>query len=645
MTLTNRIAQSINSKLLVPMLLIFVVAIGLFYAAVQYRTDDLVKQRLNARAYELAESFAVATEINNSQSNFIRVINSIGAYDDINVLYLLDDETGRIVAASRNRYVNGIVNNLSEARLKGLLNQAMNTRQNLFLSRQKQKHNFVYKLHTISENRQSVRRMTLFMEIDTSGSEAYIHSINIYFFSALLGLLTVVAGLAYIFIRNIILKPIYKLVNSIKQTKKRHKPVISNYRARDQLGVLTKAYNEMILDSFKKQQELTKEREKSEAALQAKSQFLAMMTHELRTPLNGVIGMSGKLDELVHEPEQQKYLEVIRLSAQQLLNIINDTLDFSKIEADKLTLDIQPFDLVAAVRKVVAMFELQLKQKAVALNFTTPPQALPVLEGDKIRFNQIVINLLGNAVKFTEKGHIDVAIELVSQTSEQVDLTICVADSGIGLSEAQISTLFSEFTQADSTTTRKFGGTGLGLWISKKLVDKMEGRIAVSGELGVGATFCVHLSLPVSEIGKIEEALPKYEAKSAVDKQSSISILLVEDTEINRMVVMAILDQPSMHFTIAENGLEAVNLYHQASFDLILMDCLMPVMDGFEASRQIRQYEQEQQATSRIPIIALTANALEETRQQCEDAGMDDFLTKPVVPELLREAVSKWVHS
>ena len=229
-----------------------------------------------------------------------------------------------------------------------------------------------------------------------------------------------------------------------------------------------KAYNEMILDSFKKQQELTKEREKSEAALLAKSQFLAMMTHELRTPLNGVIGMSGQLDELINEPEQQKYLEVIRLSANQLLNIINDTLDFSKIEADKLSLDIQPFDLIATVRNVVTMFEPQVKQNDVALNFSIPKQPLQIVAGDKIRLTQVVINLLGNAVKFTESGHIDVTIDIISQNAQTVDFTICVADSGIGLSQEQIALLFSEFTQADSSTTRKYGGTGLGLWISKK---------------------------------------------------------------------------------------------------------------------------------------------------------------------------------
>ena len=486
--------------------------------------------------------------------------------------------------------------------------------------------------------------MTLFMDIDISNTENFIQSINWFFFTALLGLLSTVALLSFVFIRNIVLAPIYKLVDSIKQTKRQSRPVVSQYASRDELGVLTKVYNELILDSFAKQRELTKEREKSEVALQAKSQFLAMMTHELRTPLNGVIGMSGKLAELVIEPTQYKYVEVIQLSAQQLLGTINDTLDFSKIEAGMLVLDIQPFDLIATLKKVVAMFELQLEQKAVALNFQAPEQSLPLLDGDSIRLSQVVINLLGNAVKFTEKGSIDVTVDIVSQNNETVGLTISVRDSGIGLSAEQINSLFSEFTQADSSTTRKYGGTGLGLWISKKLIDKMKGKIGVKSKFGDGADFIIELTLEVSQQTEFAEKNIKLSQKPQDYIQSPINILLVEDTEINRMVVMAILDQPNIHFSIAENGVEAVNLFKQSEFDLILMDCLMPVMDGFEASRQIRQIEQQQHRHQQTPIIALTANALEDTREECLDAGMNEFLTKPIVPELLHEMLEQWIR-
>jgi signal transduction histidine kinase/ActR/RegA family two-component response regulator len=639
----NRFSKSINAKLFVPLLLVFVLAVGFFYAVVQYYAQQMVEQKLSERAFELAESFAVATGIDTSQSNLVRVVNSIGAYDDINKLILLDDSTTTIVAASKNRYTKSEIKALDDPQLQAQLTLAISAVQSTFLDGDFQGHYFAYKMYVLSGNEGKQRTMTLFMDIDISNVGSFVQSINRFFFTALLGLLTTVALLSFLFIRNIVLAPIYKLVDSIKNTKRQNRPVVSQYASYDELGVLTKVYNELILDSFAKQRELRKEREISEKALQAKTRFLAMMTHELRTPLNGVIGMSGKLAKLVTDPTKYKYVEVIQLSARQLLGIINDTLDFSKIEAGMLELDIQPFDLMTTMKNVVAMFELQLEQKAVVLNFQAPEQSLPLLEGDSIRLSQVVINLLGNAIKFTEKGSIVVTVSIVSQDSEAVNLTISVRDSGIGLSAEQIDSLFSEFTQADSSTTRKYGGTGLGLWISKKLIEKMEGNIRIESELGHGADFIIELRLDVSQQTELVENDLKLSQKPQDYIQRAINILLVDDTEINRMVVMAILDQPNIRFSIAENGLEAVNLFKQSEFDLILMDCLMPVMDGFEASRQIRLIEQQQHRYKQTPIIALTANALEDTRKECLKAGMNEFLTKPIVPELLHETLEKWI--
>jgi signal transduction histidine kinase/AmiR/NasT family two-component response regulator len=497
---------------------------------------------------------------------------------------------------------------------------------------------------------------------------AYINSINLYFLSTLIALLSTVALLSFIFIRFIVLSPIYQLVRSIKLTKKRGEPVVSHYRSKDQLGVLTRVYNELIIDNDKQQQQLKAERARSEQALQAKQQFLAMMTHELRTPLNGVIGMSEQLATLVDQPKQQKYVEVIQLSAQQLLAIINDTLDFSKIEADKLELDIQPLDIVDTISSVIMMFEHKEDKKAVKLNFCSLGRSIQILEGDSTRIIQIVINLLGNAMKFTKQGHVDVTLAVVSQTTQDISLTISVSDTGIGLSAEQISALFTEFSQADSSTTRQYGGTGLGLWISKKLVEKMDGEITVTGELGQGAEFVVHLTLDKSEVLTLEtptKAKPILikpiltESALATDdeiaeKNTSLAgaaeILLVEDTEINRMVVTAILGDPKLYsFDIAVNGLEAVNLYRQRlasgerPYDLILMDCLMPVMDGFEASQAIREIEQLSDADLHTPIIALTANALDKVKEQCITAGMDEFLTKPVESGVLIGTVDKWL--
>ncbi len=648
MKLMDRMANSIGGKLFVPLFLVFVVATGLFYLVARYHTDSMVHKHLQNRAFELAESFAVATEINTSHSNFVRVINSIGAYEDTGTLFLLDDESATIIASSKNRYAKANLNDLHEPPLKASLLSAIAIDHHRFLV-QKSDHElnaFVYKFGVVVANERSLRRMTLYIEIDNSSSHVYVNSINRYFFTVLIALLTVIGLISLFFIRNIVLSPIYKLVDSIQQTKKQGKPIVSRHRSRDQLGVLTRVYNELIIDNFNQQQQLKDERERSERALLAKQQFLAMMTHELRTPLNGVIGMSGQLAAIVNEPQQHKYVQVIQLSARQLLAIINDTLDFSKIEANKLELDIQPFDLMETVANVISMFELKLQNTQVQLNFHQPAQAIPILEGDSVRIIQVVINLLANAVKFTEQGTIDVTVGIGSENEEALSFHISVADSGIGLSADQIDSLFNEFTQADSSTTRKYGGTGLGLWICKNLVEKMAGEINVTGELGKGAEFVVHLTLKKSTLSTVTTAVVTEQVHNRTN-QKVVKLLLVDDTEINRMVVEAILSEANYQFTIAENGVEAVEQFKLSlsddaePFGAILMDCLMPIMDGFEACQQIRQIEQQNAVTSAIPIIALTANSLDETRQQCLAAGMDEFLTKPIEAECLQQMVIK----
>ena len=616
-------------------------AIGGFYLVIENNTDSLVSEKLQSRAYELAESFVVATEINNTRANFIRVINSIGAYEDIKMLFLMDNSTGQIIASSRNQYIGKTISSIDNQQLRQSLLIAVNSRHNLLWDTQTGEHYFAYKTQLIAVDKSSLRDSTIFMEIDTSSSERYVANISFYYISTLLAIITVLTIVQFIVVREGVLGPIFQLVASIKQTKKKNAPVISQYESKDQIGVLTQAYNELILDSFQKQQQLAEAREKSVAASKAKSQFLAMMTHELRTPLNGVIGMSNKLDEKITDGEERQYINVIQTSANQLLNIINDTLDFSKIEANKLVLDIQPFDLLDAVQSVINMFEMQLEQQSVNLTFSMPRKKLPLVKGDNVRLMQVLVNLIGNAVKFTDKGTIEITLFIEKQTDESMAFFIKVKDSGIGLTAEQQNTLFQEFSQADSSTTRKFGGTGLGLWISKNIIKKMNGNIAVESEIGKGATFTISLNLPVTEQKKVSKP-DVIESSLTIDKLGPIDILLVEDTEINRMVVMAILDYENITFRIAENGKQAVEAYSQKPSDIILMDCLMPVMDGFDASIAIRKIEKQQETHTYTPIIALTANALENTRQRCIDSGMDEFLTKPIIPEKLRQSITRF---
>ena len=616
-------------------------AIGGFYLVIENNTETLVNEKLHSRAYELAESFVVATEINNTRANFIRVINSIGAYEDIKMLFLMDNNSGQIIAASRNQYIGKTISSIADQKLRQSLLIAVNSRHDYLWDTDTGEHYFAYKTQLIAVDKSSLRDSTIFMEIDTSSSEDYVANISFYYISTLLAIITILTIVQFIVVREGVLDPIFQLVASIKQTKMKNAPVISQYESKDQIGVLTQAYNELILDSFQKQQQLAEAREKSVAASKAKSQFLAMMTHELRTPLNGVIGMSNKLNEKITEGEERQYINVIQTSANQLLNIINDTLDFSKIEANKLVLDIQPFDLLEALKSVINMFEMQLEQQPVSLTFSMPQQKLPLVMGDNVRLMQVLVNLIGNAAKFTEKGTIEITLFIEKQTDERMAFLIKVKDSGIGLTAEQQNALFKEFSQADSSTTRKFGGTGLGLWISKNIIKKMNGNISVESEIGKGATFTISLNLPTTEQKKMTEP-DVVQSSLTIDKLGSIEILLVEDTEINRMVVMAILDYENVTFRIAENGKQAVEEFSRKPCDIILMDCLMPVMDGFDASVAIRKIEKQQENPTYTPIIALTANALENTRQRCIDSGMDEFLTKPIIPEKLRQSITRF---
>lgn len=643
MSLTSiTFSDTITGKLAIPLLTIFCLVIATFLLSVEYRTQELVAQRLSARAIELADSFAVATESNTSNANFIRVVNSIGAYQDVKALFLIDDRQNKVVAASQNRYRGKQIGQLTETALRAQLNNAVELKKNLFIQDEAEHSWYVYKIQSITEDRRALRSMTLLMEVDISSSEAYIRSINIYFFSALLALLAVIALTFYILVSRYILIPVDRLMDSIRQTKKHDRPMVSMYQSSDEMGVLSKVYNDLIVDSFNKQQALSEEREKSEAAAQAKGRFLAMMTHELRTPLNGVIGMSDQLNKLISHGVQRKYLDVLRTSARQLLSIINDTLDFSKIEADKLELDVQPIVLQETINNVASMFASALADKTVSLRVILPKQKLPTVLVDEVRFSQVLINLVGNAIKFTKEGEVSITLQITSQSADNIALKVTVKDSGIGLSEQQQQKLFAEFAQADCSTTRKYGGTGLGLWICKKLVEKMQGSITVSSIPGKGAEFVIELAFEVHTGEACEADAGDTQIETDFHGQK---VLVVDDTQINRMVVCAILQPLGLEFDVAENGEQAVKMHQQYQYDLILMDCLMPVMDGFDACRLIRAAEKEQNADKPVPVIALTANALEDTREQCEQAGMDEFLTKPVIPEILIKSLKTWLSS
>lgn len=396
-----------------------------------------------------------------------------------------------------------------------------------------------------------------------------------------------------------------------------------------------------VFHDLSKQRELTAAlvaaKEAAEANVRAKSEFLANISHELRTPMNGVIGMADLLlgEELT--TTQREYAEIIRTSAEHLLALLNEILDFSKIEAGAMTIERIPFATTALIESVIDVFRAEAGKKGLALAADISPRLPAALLGDPLRLRQALANLVGNALKFTAAGSVTVAADW-----QDGRFFLAVRDTGIGIDEATRAKLFTPFTQADGSTTRKYGGTGLGLAISKRLVELMGGTIDVDSRPGQGSTFRIELPAPLATLGEENAAsqpVPAVTAAAAEKGARSLSILVAEDNRVNQKVVTAMLERLGHRVTLANDGREAVEIFRDGDFDLILMDALMPEMDGFAATRAIRRMEAER--GGHVTIVALTASVLEGDREKCLAAGMDDFLAKPITLDSLNKLLQE----
>ena len=636
---------SISFKLTVPLMFIMFGAVASFLTVFYFLSNDMTMNRSQQRARELSEIVASSIERSATPLSIFGIVNSLGSYEDIEEIFLLSVSHKRIIAANKHQFKNRLISEIEKKDLQRRLLEAVNTENNMFQILERGVFSYSYQFSLVSKDKKSINNVVLHLVLNSRVINKSLNPFFNYLLLLILLLLAFTAVLFVIMVRRIVIFPLNNIIGVMAKGQDSSRALITLHHSNDEIGELANQYNRLMSALDSHQERLVLEKEKSEYSAKVKSEFLATMTHEIRTPLNGIIGMSELLNASTLNEQQSHYAKTIQSSGGQLLSIINDVLDFSKIESGKMELNLTTYDLLQAIKSSLSLFEIQCQNKGIDLSFKHDVKGEELyIEADEVRLRQVLLNLLGNAIKFTEHGQVQVKLLVINESIEFIEFELSVKDSGIGISNDQVAILFDEFTQADSSTTRDFGGTGLGLAICKKICEKMGGKISAHGEMGVGSTFKVHLTLEKKQqpIADVVDDIEECWQQSRYQLQGiKARILLVEDTDINLEIATAILEDSGFEVEAAVNGKQASEKFLLSEFDVVLMDCLMPVMDGYEATKQIRKSDIHNAKS--IPILALTASALQETKDKCLNAGMNDFLSKPFDSNHVVNKIKFWL--
>ncbi|WP_150051309.1 MULTISPECIES: response regulator [Methylomonas] len=462
-----------------------------------------------------------------------------------------------------------------------------------------------------------------------------------------------IAAVFVLRLQRSLLTPIVHLANIARQIERDHDySKRSDYAGNDEISDLSEAFNSMLSqiqanEAYLENQVLLRTRElqiakqEAEQANQTKGEFLANMSHEIRTPMNAIVGLVELCLNSEISDKLRTYLERVEAASHSLMDIIDDILDFSKMEAGKMKLESIPFLLEDVLEQVFATMNQLAAQKGLKLSCPASGTVHAVI-GDPQRLRQILINLIGNAIKFTEYGEVGISVVELNRTSQHISLQFCVSDTGIGISEAQQQRLFQAFSQGDSSVTRTHGGTGLGLVISKQLVEQMGGTIRVVSQKQVGSKFIFSVKLGVADFASVLYARQQNGSPMASKHSHQLrgrKVLLVEDNEINRIVAVELLEKVLIQVDVAENGAIALEKLAQHRYDCILMDVQMPEIDGYMATKRLKEMD----ACKNVPVIAMTANAMQEDKLKCLEAGMVDYICKPILPKTLYAVLEKWL--